>query len=114
MKVKLIAAYTGATVVGLILAAAILLAMLQWGNGCEFSVYGKNVTWNTAGVILGAALAGWLIPLLVKFEFRWMGMIHRHRRETKALEEAVQRAAPKPAAPSAPVTPAPESAPSGE
>jgi hypothetical protein len=107
MKIKLAAAYTGAAVLGLILAAALLLVMLQWGNHCDFSLYGKSLVLNTAAVLLLSMVVGFVVPALIKLEWRWMSVIHRHRKDIKAMEAAVARATPgpAPAAPAAPSVP---------
>ncbi len=103
MKIKLVAAYTGAAVLGLILAAALLLVMLQWGNNCDFSLYGKSMVLNTAAMLLVTMLIGVLVPMLIKLEWRWMSTIHRYRKDTKALESAVAKASPRAEAPASPV-----------
>jgi len=42
MNFKTVRAYIITVVCGLVLLAAVLLVILQWGNPAEFSLYGKN------------------------------------------------------------------------
>lgn len=66
---------------GLLLTAATILVILQWGNEGNFSMYGKNMVVNQAVLILAAMAAGvLLIPIL---KLLWSGVrgIRRGRLE---------------------------------
>lgn len=86
MRFKTVQGYVQVVVIGLLLAAGAILVILQWGNTASFSLYGKNVIYNTGGVVLVSVAAGaMLIPLM-----RWF--IHgikdiRHGR----MQEKVDR-----------------------
>ena len=85
MILKKINGYILAIVSGLVLLAGALLLALQWGNGCDFSLYGKNIRVNTGLVILCAAIAGWLVPKVFRVLFTGIAKIRKVRKEYKKL-----------------------------
>jgi len=95
MKVKLIGAYAGAIVGGLVILIAALLVILQWGNDSSFSFFGKNMTPNTALLILASVAFGVLLPWVLKLLLHCAMQIGQHRREVAALNKAVMKAAGK-------------------
>jgi uncharacterized membrane protein len=83
MHLKTLQGYVAVVVIGLLLAAGVVLVILQWGNSAAFSLYGKNTTYNTALVVLGGVIAGVaLIPLLKMF-FHGIGHIRRGRQDER-------------------------------
>jgi len=85
MFLKKINGYILAIVSGLVLLAGVLLLVLQWGNGCDFSLYGKNIRVNTGVVILCAAIAGWLTPKVFRVMLKGIAKVRKVRREYKKL-----------------------------
>ena len=68
MKITYVMAYVKVVVSGLVIGAAAVLVILQWGNTSAFSLYGKNLSGvNTGGLMLCSA-AAW--PVLI-----WMGRV---------------------------------------
>ncbi len=96
MKTKLIFAYAGAIVCGLVALAAALLTVLQWGNDAEFSLFGKNLDdMNTALLIVLSMAFGVGLPWLLKGLLSCALMIGHSRRESAALDKAVAKSASK-------------------
>jgi len=85
MKTKLLAVHIAAALLGLALVGLTLLVILQWGNTCSFSLFGQNREPNTALVLVVALVVGAILPLLLLWEFRWLKVIHRVRREQAEL-----------------------------
>ncbi|MBL7220793.1 MAG: hypothetical protein ISS69_11815 [Phycisphaerae bacterium] len=85
MLLKKINGYILAITGGLVLLAGALLLALQWGNGCDFSLYGKNIRVNTGLVILCSAIAGWLVPKIFSIMFKGIAKIRKVRKEYKKL-----------------------------
>jgi len=85
MLLKKINGYILAITSGLVLLAGVLLLALQWGNGCDFSLYGKNIRVNTGLVILCSAIAGWLVPKIFRIMFKGIAKIRKVRKEYKKL-----------------------------
>jgi len=81
MKMKLLAVHVAAALLGLALIVVALLVVLQWGNTCSFSLFGQNREPNTALVLLAALILGALLPKLLVWQFRWLQVIHRVRKE---------------------------------
>jgi len=62
-KSKLVGSYIVVVVGYLIVLAAMLLLVLQWGNTCDVSLYGKNVRANTAVVaVIALGLGALALP----------------------------------------------------
>jgi uncharacterized integral membrane protein len=100
MHFKTLQGYVLTVVIGLILAAAVVLVILQWGNTAEFSLYGKNQTYNTALVVLGSLIFGVLLIPLLKVFFRGLRDIRRGRQDERIdridkLEKQQRQAAGK-------------------
>ena len=51
---------------GLVLFAAILLLVLLWGNDSNFSLYGKSLVVNTAVLVIGSAVGGVILAIMIK------------------------------------------------
>lgn len=85
MLIKKINGYILTVGAGLLLLAGALLLVLQWGNDCTFSFYGKNVNLNTGLVILCSAIAGWLTPKVFRVMLRGIRKIRKVRKEYKKL-----------------------------
>lgn len=73
--------YVLVVVCGLVLLAATLLVVLQWGNQADFSLYGMNVKVNTAGVIIVSAVSA--VAAIVLARLFWYGVqcLRKGRRE---------------------------------
>lgn len=70
MNTTLVKGYVLTIVSGLLIAAAAVLVVLQWGNAANFSLYGKNIAnANTALLMLASAAGGitmvWLAKMLL-------------------------------------------------
>jgi len=66
---------------GLLLLAAVLLLVLQWGNSGSFSLYGKNIPNANIGlVMLLSVLAGLLLPRTLKAFMRGIGALRKTRK----------------------------------
>lgn len=85
MILKKINGYILTIVSGLVLLAGVLLLALQWGNGCDFSLYGKNINVNTGLIILCSTIAGWLSPKIFRVMLRGIAKIRKVRKEYKKL-----------------------------
>ena len=85
MILKKINGYILTIVSGLVLLAGAVLLVLQWGNDCTFSLYGKNVGPNTGLVILCSAIAGWLTPKVFRVMFKGIAKIRKVRKEYEKL-----------------------------
>ena len=85
MLIKKINGYILTIVSGLVLLAGALLLALQWGNYCDFSLYGKNISVNTGLIVACAAIAGWLTPKIFRIMFRGIAKIRKVRKEYKKL-----------------------------
>jgi uncharacterized integral membrane protein len=85
MLLKKINGYVLTIVSGLVLLASALLLALQWGNTCQFSLYGKNITVNTGLIIACSAVAGWLTPHVFRIMIKGIGKIRKVRKEYKKL-----------------------------
>ena len=98
MNFKTVRAYIIAVVCGLILLAAVLLVILQWGNPAEFSLYGKNYSLrfqkdgsasggvNTGLLIIISAAGGILLFYVCKLLVWGIRTIVRSRRATAAQD----------------------------
>ena len=70
---------------GLVLLAAVVLVILQWGNHGAFSAYGRNMTVNVAVLMLLSALGGIVVVALGKVF--WVGaMALRRSRKIEAAK----------------------------
>jgi MFS superfamily sulfate permease-like transporter len=85
MKMKLFTVHLAAALLGLVLVGVALLVILQWGNSCEFSLFGQNREPNTALVLVIALVVGAILPMLLVWEFRWLKVIHKVRKEQSEL-----------------------------
>ena len=85
MILKKINGYILTIVSGLVLLAGALLLALQWGNDCDFSLYGKNTRPKTGLIILCSVIAGWLAPKIFRVMFRGIAKIRKVRKEYKKL-----------------------------
>lgn len=69
MNTKLIKGCTLTVISGLVIVAAGILVILQWGNNANFSLYGKNLEGenavNTAILILCSAGGGVVIVVML-------------------------------------------------
>ncbi|MFP3938598.1 MAG: hypothetical protein ACLFVW_09695 [Phycisphaerae bacterium] len=93
MSYKTVQSYTLVVLTGILLLAAIILVVLQWGNHAEFSFYGKNYSIrtieggkvdggvNTALLMLFSAAGGIVLWWCVKLLFRSVRAVRRSRRE---------------------------------
>lgn len=91
MKAK---AYVAIVTSGLVLLAAAILVILQWGNKTVFSLFGKNygtntdaqAGLNTALVILCSAVGGLVIWHLARALIWGVRALHRVRKEERKRE----------------------------
>ncbi|MHC4561429.1 MAG: hypothetical protein ACYS8X_01500 [Planctomycetota bacterium] len=90
MKLRLIGAHIAVVGGALVALAATIFLILQWGNSCDYSLFGKNTDAPTAVVMFAAAVFGWLCPYLAKLLWRNWALIRRYRRTTDAAREAVR------------------------
>ncbi len=83
MNAKSLKGYVMVVFSGLVVLAAVLLIVLQWGNTSAFSAYGKNYGdnapggINTALLMLGSAAGGIVLAVML-----WM--LYRGIRELRA------------------------------
>ncbi len=66
---------------GLVLLAAVLLVVLQWGNMAAFSVYGRNTQINTALLIVFSLIGGPILFFLIWVLYCGVRDLLRGRRE---------------------------------
>lgn len=100
MRFKTVQGYVLVVVVGLLIAAGAILVILQWGNTANFSLYGKNMVYNTAGVVIGSMIAGVVLIPLLKLFFHGIKDIRSGRMQEKVdrideLEKQQRKAAAK-------------------
>jgi hypothetical protein len=102
MGAKNISSYLQVILTGVVLLAAAMLVILQWGNATDVTMYGPLVKVNTAVLMLCSAGAGIVLLWMVKVFFRGAGTLRRARKAAAAA------APPKPApAPTTPPTSGP-------
>ena len=89
---------------GLVLLAAALLVVLQWGNAAEFSLYGKNFSVhltdggkviggvNTTLLMIFSAAGGVVMVLVGKMMVRGLMALRRAGRSAKASAKASPKA----------------------
>jgi len=77
---------------GLVLAAAILLIALQWGNHCNVTMYGPSVRVNTALLMLCSAAGGVVMVVMGKIFLYGLRNVLRERKRKRDLAKAVQSA----------------------
>ena len=93
MKIKLIGSYVGAVLCGLVVLLAGLLVILQWGNGADFSLFGKNYdNINTALLMVVCLAFGAMLPWLLKLLLHCVMIIRRQRRQSATISKAVNEA----------------------
>ena len=95
MKAKLVGAYIGAVVCGLVVLAAALLVILQWANTTKFLLFGKDTFPNTALLIIGCVAFGALLPWLLKLLLNCAMIIGHERRKSVAFGKAAAKAVTK-------------------
>jgi len=86
-------------VTGLILAAAIVLVALQWGNSGQVTMYGPRVDVNTALLMLCSAAGGVLVVVLARVFAHGLATVlreARRKRELLGAARAAQQAADRP------------------
>ncbi len=83
MNVNLLKGYVLVVLSGLILLAAALLVILQWGNQAKLSLYGKNVEVNTFALVLCSAAGGIVIVFLCWVFVRGLRSLLKGRRKEK-------------------------------
>ena len=87
MNVNLFKGYVQVVLSGLVIFAATVLVILQWGNHAKFSLYGKNVPQaNTAILMLTSAAGGLALWFLAKMMIRGVGTLRRGRRQQDARQ----------------------------
>ena len=89
---------------GLVLLAAAILAVLQWGNYGQFSLYGKNLNRaSTLAVMLASAAGGVVVLYLSKVMYHGIRSLLKGRRQQRqrqteqAVVEMQRKSAPPPA-----------------
>ena len=93
MKPGIVKSYILVVLTGLIMLAAALLVILQWGNSSSFSVYGKNFGENTPGglntglIMVCCLVAGPAVLGLCKIMIRSGLEIRRHRKAHEGKTE---------------------------
>lgn len=81
---------------GLVVLAAALLVMLQWGNSADFSLFGKNEpSLNTALLMLLCVAFGAALPWLLKLLLACAMAIGHSRRDAAVVNKAATKAASK-------------------
>ncbi len=85
MILKKINGYILTITSGLLLLAGVLIVALQWGNWCNFSLYGQPNRFNTAAVVICSAVAGWLAPKVFRVMLKGIAKIRKVRKEYKKL-----------------------------
>lgn len=81
---------------GLVLLAAVIFIILQWGVTATYSLYGKPMTAQTVWLVLAAVIAGPILLWICRLFFRGVGILYRSRRaearERRQLEQIADRA----------------------
>lgn len=77
MKLAAVKLYVAVVLSGLILLAALVLLVLQWGNRAAFSLYGTNTNPPTWLLVLASAVGGVVAWALIKV--LWRGIVGLHR-----------------------------------
>ena len=87
MSYRIVQGYILVVVTGVVLLAAAVLIVLQWGNAASFSLYGKNLSGvNTALLMLCSAAGGIALWWCVRWMFRGVRQIVRGRRDSRARD----------------------------
>lgn len=106
MNVQSVKGYVLVILSGLVILAAALLVILQWGNPAEFSLYGKNYSIskqedggatggvNTALLMLCSAAGGLLLFWTAKVMIRGIGALRRGRKEAGRAPSAAPSGRP--------------------
>jgi hypothetical protein len=82
-----------AVLTGLVVIAAGILLGLQWGNDCEFSLFGKSMEMNTALALLLAIVFGVMLPFLLRLLWVSFKTINRARQFSTSVQRAADKAA---------------------
>ncbi len=80
MNLELIKGYVLVIVSGLVLLAAGLLIILQWGNFTDVTMYGPVVKVNTGLLMIASAVGGIAIGFLVRAMVYGLLAMHKGRR----------------------------------
>ena len=81
MKFSTFKGYVLVIVSGLVVLAALLLVVLQWGNTSVFSLYGKNVEANTGLLVILSAVGGVVVMFMTKALFHGALILRKARRK---------------------------------
>jgi len=79
MKYEIVKGYLQVTLSGLVLLAAVVLVVLQWGNASAFSFFGQNRSVNTAMLMVCCAVGGLLAVWMCRLLYRGVVTLYRNR-----------------------------------
>ena len=79
MKLAALKLYVMIVFSGVILLAALVLLVLQWGNRAAFSLYGTNTNPRTWLLVLASAAGGVVAWWMIKVLWRGIAGLHRLR-----------------------------------
>jgi len=85
-NIKSIKGYVLATLSGILLLAMLVLAIMQFGNKADFSLYGKNMSVNTALLVLMSALGGIVFVLLAWVHVKGLRSLMEGKRQRREAE----------------------------
>ena len=91
MRTKTFFGYVWAGMAGLLLVAAIILLVLQWGNSASLTVYGPMIQVNTAVLMLLSAAGGVVLVALLRALWGAIRTIRSGRREER-IDQAAKAA----------------------
>jgi uncharacterized membrane-anchored protein len=87
MSYRIVQGYVLVVLTGVVLLAATVLIVLQWGNAAQFSLYGKNISGaNTALLMLFSAAGGIALWWCARWMFKGIRTIRRGRRDARSKD----------------------------
>lgn len=98
MKIQTLKSYFVLALTGVVILAAMVLVVLQWGNSAPFSFYGKNYPNESAGgvplilLMLACLVAGPILLWLGRAMFAAALDIHKSRRAAEESRQQVSSA----------------------
>jgi hypothetical protein len=86
MNLRIVKGYLVAVSSGIVLLAALVLLLIQWGNAADFSLYGMNAKPNTGLLMLLSGIGGVMVYLLGRLTVLGIRWILKGRRELAAKQ----------------------------
>ncbi len=76
--------YVMTILASVVLAAAVLLIALQWGNQADFSLYGRNMKLSTWLLMAGSAAGGIIISMFNRVLLAGVSHLRKGKQEQQA------------------------------